>query len=180
MKTFIGIDLGSTTTKAIVIDGDQTVLGRGITNSRSNYGIAAEVAKQEALLDGRFFLLRREVRKLPALKRRVNAFSSNFEQDFRLQQYLEQLGDLEQDGFMFGVKLSLNKRFLGVTSNFELFQSIDKCSRGCLDEKGEWIENGVFYRRTFTLGRLKWYASRGIIRDRTIVTSEIGNSDQNR
>jgi benzoyl-CoA reductase subunit A len=36
MKTFIGIDLGSTTTKAIVLDGEETVLGRGITNSRSN------------------------------------------------------------------------------------------------------------------------------------------------
>lgn len=96
MKTFIGIDLGSTTTKAIVIDSDKTVLGRGITNSRSNYGIAAEVAKQEALLDGRFFLLRRELRDLAALKGRIDEFSSNFEQDFRLQQYLEQLGDLER------------------------------------------------------------------------------------
>jgi len=96
MKTFIGIDLGSTTTKAIVIDSEKTVLGRGITNSRSNYGIAAEVAKQEALLDGRFFLMRRELRDLAALKGRIDEFSSNFEQDFRLQQYLEQLGDLER------------------------------------------------------------------------------------
>ena len=96
MKTFIGIDLGSTTTKAIVIDSEKTVLGRGITNSRSNYGIAAEVAKQEALLDGRFFLLRRELRNLAALEGRIDEFSRNFEQDFRLQQYLEQLGDLER------------------------------------------------------------------------------------
>ena len=46
MKTFIGIDLGSTTTKAIVLDSDASVLGRGITNSRSNYAIAADVAKR--------------------------------------------------------------------------------------------------------------------------------------
>src|SRR5574338_510222 len=34
MKCFIGIDLGSTTTKAVVMDDDGAVLGRGITNSR--------------------------------------------------------------------------------------------------------------------------------------------------
>ena len=96
MKTFIGIDLGSTTTKAIVLDSDQTVLGRGITNSRSNYGIAAEVAKQEAFLDARFFLFRKLLKDLPALKRELNEFLSNFEQDFRLEQYLEQLEELER------------------------------------------------------------------------------------
>ena len=95
MKTFIGIDLGSTTTKAIVLDNDQAVLGRGITNSRSNYGIAADVAKQEAFLDARFFLFRKLLKDLPALKGEVDEFLGNLEQDFRMQQYLEQLGDLQ-------------------------------------------------------------------------------------
>ena len=58
MKTFIGIDLGSTTTKAVVIDEARNVLGRGITNSRSNYDTAAAVAKQEALVAARFHLFR--------------------------------------------------------------------------------------------------------------------------
>ena len=44
MRCFIGIDLGSTTTKAVVIDENQNILGRGITNSRSNYDTAAAVA----------------------------------------------------------------------------------------------------------------------------------------
>ena len=44
MKTFVGIDLGSTTTKAVLLDENSHVLGRGITNSRSNYGTAARVA----------------------------------------------------------------------------------------------------------------------------------------
>ena len=96
MKTFIGIDLGSTTTKAIVLDEDKTVLGRGITNSRSNYGIAADVAKQEAFVDARFYLFRKLLKDVPALKDRRDEFLSNFEQDFRLEQYLEQLGDLER------------------------------------------------------------------------------------
>ena len=59
MKTFIGIDLGSTTTKAVVMDEARNVLGRGITNSRSNYDTAA-VAKQEALLAARFLFRRGE------------------------------------------------------------------------------------------------------------------------
>jgi len=96
MKTFIGIDLGSTTTKAIVLGSDETVLGRGITNSRSNYGIAAELAKQEAFLDARFFLFRRLLKDLPALKGELDEFLSNFEQDFRLEQYLEQLAELKR------------------------------------------------------------------------------------
>ncbi len=45
MSSFIGIDLGSTTTKAVLLDENQHVLGRGITNSRSNYGTAAQIAR---------------------------------------------------------------------------------------------------------------------------------------
>jgi benzoyl-CoA reductase subunit A len=59
MRTFIGIDLGSTTTKAVLLDENQHVVGRGITNSRSNYGTAARVASEEARIDGRFTLFRR-------------------------------------------------------------------------------------------------------------------------
>jgi len=54
MDCFVGIDLGSTTTKAVVIDADGRVIGRGITNSRSNYDVAAEVAREEAFIDVRF------------------------------------------------------------------------------------------------------------------------------
>ena len=59
MKTFVGIDLGSTTTKAVLLDDNSEVIGRGITNSRSNYSTAARVASQEARVDGRFTLFRR-------------------------------------------------------------------------------------------------------------------------
>ena len=56
MRTYIGIDLGSTTTKAVLMDENRTVLGRGITNSRSNYDVAAKVSKQEAKISARFTL----------------------------------------------------------------------------------------------------------------------------
>ena len=96
MKTFIGIDLGSTTTKAVVMDDRRQVLGRGITNSRSNYDTAAAVAKQEALLAARFFLFKTELEKAGALNGGLEVFIAQLERDFRLEQYLEQLADLEQ------------------------------------------------------------------------------------
>jgi benzoyl-CoA reductase subunit A len=94
MRCFIGIDLGSTTTKAVVIDENQTILGRGITNSRSNYDTAATIAKQEALVNGRFYLFRQALGTTGALNGSLDAFLGQLERDFRLEQYLEQLGDL--------------------------------------------------------------------------------------
>jgi benzoyl-CoA reductase subunit A len=82
MKYTVGIDLGSTTTKAVILGEDGSVLGRGITNSRSNYEVACQVALGEALINTRFSLLRhdlggRDVRDL--------------ERAFRAGQYRSQL-----------------------------------------------------------------------------------------
>ena len=96
MKTFIGIDLGSTTTKAVVIDERHNVLGRGITNSRSNYDTAAAIAKQEALVAARFHLFRQALGASGALNGALEGFLGQLERDFRLEQFLEQLTDLEQ------------------------------------------------------------------------------------
>ena len=96
MRCFIGIDLGSTTTKAVVIDEHQNILGRGITNSRSNYDTAATIAKQEAMVNGRFFLFRQALGTTHALNGALDGFLGQLERDFRLEQYLEQLGDLEE------------------------------------------------------------------------------------
>ena len=57
MKCFVGVDLGSTTTKAVVLDEDENLLGRGITNSRSNYDVACHVSLGEALINARFSLI---------------------------------------------------------------------------------------------------------------------------
>ena len=94
MRCFIGIDLGSTTTKAVVVDENQNILGRGITNSRSNYDTAAAVAKQEALLAGRFQLFRHALAQSNALNGHLDGFIGQLERDFRAEQYLEQLDDL--------------------------------------------------------------------------------------
>ena len=96
MRCFIGIDLGSTTTKAVVMDEDRKVLGRGITNSRSNYDTAATVAKQEALVSARFELFRQALAKSGALDGKLDEFIGQLERDFRLEQFLIQLTDLEE------------------------------------------------------------------------------------
>ena len=95
MRCFIGIDLGSTTTKAVVIDEDRNILGRGITNSRSNYDTAAAIAKQEALVNTRFHLFRNALSRSHALDGQLEDFLGHLERDFRLEQFLEQLADLE-------------------------------------------------------------------------------------
>ncbi|MCC7325870.1 MAG: benzoyl-CoA reductase subunit A [Burkholderiales bacterium] len=96
MRCFIGIDLGSTTTKAVVIDENQNILGRGITNSRSNYDTAATIAKQEAMVNGRFHLFRQALGETRALNGLLDTFINQLERDFRAEQYLEQLADLEE------------------------------------------------------------------------------------
>ena len=96
MRTFIGIDLGSTTTKAVLLDENRDVIGRGITNSRSNYGTAARVASEEARIDGRFTLFRRALHAADPGHERVQDFLGALERNFRLVQFLEQLDDLEE------------------------------------------------------------------------------------
>jgi benzoyl-CoA reductase subunit A len=95
MNCYVGIDLGSTTTKAVVMDDDGKVLGRGITNSRSNYDTAAGVSKQEALIDARFTLFRRGLAQVTELSGKVDAFLAELERHFRHVQFLQQLKDLE-------------------------------------------------------------------------------------
>ena len=92
MKCFVGVDLGSTTSKAVILDESGEVLGRGITNSRSNYEMASSVARTEAYVNARFTLFRR------ALSARGGAeiLADELEQSFRLEQYLAQLRLLER------------------------------------------------------------------------------------
>ena len=91
MNCVIGIDLGSTTTKAVLMDEHGVVLGRGITNSRANYDLAASVARTEAFVTARFGILTREVERAagPALLARLL-------RAFRLEQRIVQYRRLEE------------------------------------------------------------------------------------
>ncbi len=59
MHATLGIDLGSTTCKAVLLSDTGEVLGRGITNTRANYRVSADIATREAILDADLTLLGR-------------------------------------------------------------------------------------------------------------------------
>ncbi len=61
-KYYLGVDLGSTTSKAIIINEKDEIIGRGITNTRANYKVAADIARLEATFDARFSLLKRKLK----------------------------------------------------------------------------------------------------------------------
>jgi len=96
MKCYIGIDLGSTTTKAVIMDENGVSLGHGITNSRSNYDTASRVAKMEAVISARFTLFRQRLETVPELKANISELLTDLERYFRLELFLEQLEDLHQ------------------------------------------------------------------------------------
>jgi benzoyl-CoA reductase subunit A len=110
MRTFIGIDLGSTTTKALLMGEDQEILGRGITNSRSNYDVAARVSKQEAKIGARFTLFSKALGSGGG----TELLLSNLERNFRLEQFLSELRQLEEtcDSYLDHPRFQENKGVL--------------------------------------------------------------------
>ena len=90
MNVCVGIDLGSTTTKAIVLDEQGKVVGRGITNSRSNYDVAAQVAKEEAFTNVRFSMLSRVLEDSRLLGDQQADFENALTRAFALEGYMGQ------------------------------------------------------------------------------------------
>jgi hypothetical protein len=64
-------------------------------------------------------------------------------------------GELEGEGFMFGVKLSVNRRTLGVERCEERYQSLHRGERGCLDAAGRWVPGGALHRTVLHCGGLR-------------------------
>jgi benzoyl-CoA reductase subunit A len=94
LRIHIGIDLGSTTTKAVVLNDAGEVVGRGITNTRSNYDVACQVVREEALVRTRFTLIQKAVSGDPTLAEVEKAFLLSLSRNFRLRQHLDQLANL--------------------------------------------------------------------------------------
>jgi benzoyl-CoA reductase subunit A len=94
-KYFLGVDLGSTTSKAIIIDDQDRIIGRGITNTRANYTVATEIARLEAIYNARFSLLKmklnEEIEKRPDYKRYIRDVESAF-QYLQFKRRLDRLG----------------------------------------------------------------------------------------
>lgn len=143
MKCFIGIDLGSTTTKAVIMTEDREIIGRGITNSRSNYDTASRVAKQEAMIDARFTLLRKKLDDNGKLGDRQDEFLDDLERNFRREQFVEQLDDLKATC----LRSSEGKRFDDVRS--KLTQVLDKTFVQLRDESLALFAKGATRKSDF-------------------------------
>ncbi len=96
MRYSVGIDLGSTTTKAIVLGEDGEILGRGITNSRSSYSVACDVALSEALIDARFGLLAGELDRSGVDPTDRERALVGLGRGLRKEQYRYHLGQLQE------------------------------------------------------------------------------------
>jgi benzoyl-CoA reductase subunit A len=112
MKYTVGIDLGSTTTKAVVLGEDAAVLGRGITNSRSNYDVACQVALGEALINTRFSLIGRELTRTTVASDDPTRRLRTLERLFRAEQYRSQLRVLNRELNRFAGRLLTGGRAL--------------------------------------------------------------------
>jgi benzoyl-CoA reductase subunit A len=121
MKCVVGIDLGSTTTKAVLLAEDGSTLGRGITNSRSNYEVASAAARQEAHAAARFRLLSDALaQELAGQAGGATAAASKLKEElpeaFRLEAYLEELGELRKaiGGAMVALPADTRSRYQAV------------------------------------------------------------------
>lgn len=72
------------------------------------------------------------------------------------------LHEFEESGFLFGIKMSLGQKLLGITRDIDLFQSISQGTPGCIGEKGEWVTDAIFYRHVWALGRLRYAADQAM------------------
>jgi benzoyl-CoA reductase subunit A len=97
VRVAVGIDLGSTTTKAVILDEDSRTVGQGITNSRSNYDVASQIARQEAFVQARFNLTHDAIAAEPELQGVENRFLPLLARKFRLRHYLAELERLGEE-----------------------------------------------------------------------------------
>jgi benzoyl-CoA reductase subunit A len=91
------VDLGSTTTKAVLLDEHGRILGRGITNSRSNYDVACQVALTEAVIGARFGFIASSLEHRGLDGKARADLLGDLERAFLRQQYLAQLANLRAE-----------------------------------------------------------------------------------
>ena len=106
----MGIDLGSTTSKAVIINEKDEIIGRGITNTRANYEVAAEVARLQAIYDARFSLLKKKLESQYDLKAEYGQMIRDIESVFQYLQFKERLNMLQKQ-----LKQTAKETFSGET-----------------------------------------------------------------
>lgn len=95
-KYYLGVDLGSTTSKAVIINEEDKIIGRGITNTRANYSVAADIARDEATYNARFSILRANLEAEKMAKPEYQKYINDLENVFQYEQFkvrLDKLGE---------------------------------------------------------------------------------------
>jgi benzoyl-CoA reductase subunit A len=95
-KYYLGIDLGSTTSKAVIINEKDEIVGRGITNTRANYKVAADIAREEAIYDARFTLLSQRIGKDTGSKLEFKKYMEDVRAVFKYQQFKRRMERLNE------------------------------------------------------------------------------------
>ena len=95
-KFYLGVDLGSTTSKAVIINEQDEIIGRGITNTRANYEVAAEIARLEAIYNARFTLLKRKLQSELHVSPEYNRYVEDIEDVFQYLQFKKRLDMLSE------------------------------------------------------------------------------------
>jgi benzoyl-CoA reductase subunit A len=93
-KYYLGVDLGSTTSKAVIINENDEIIGRGITNTRANYKVAADIARQEAIYDARFNFLKRLLKDEIRVHPEYELYIKDIESVFQYLQFKKRLDSL--------------------------------------------------------------------------------------
>lgn len=112
-KYYLGIDLGSTTSKAVIINEKDEIIGRGITNTRANYKVAADIAREEAVYDARFTLLTQRLHKEIAENPEFSKYMEDIRSVFQYRQFKRRMDSLEDtlletvDGFAYDEKAAV-------------------------------------------------------------------------
>jgi benzoyl-CoA reductase subunit A len=95
-KYYLGVDLGSTTSKAVIINEQDEIIGRGITNTRANYAVAADIARDEAIYNARFSVLKKKLEAEMMARPEYNKYIIDLESVFQYEQFkvrLDKLGE---------------------------------------------------------------------------------------
>lgn len=95
-KYFLGVDLGSTTSKAVIINEQDEIIGRGITNTRANYSVAANIARDEAIYNARFSVLKKSLESEINARPEYRKYLTDLESVFQYEQFkvrLDKLGE---------------------------------------------------------------------------------------
>jgi benzoyl-CoA reductase subunit A len=95
-KYYLGIDLGSTTSKAVIINENDEIVGRGITNTRANYKVAAEIAREQAIYDARFNLIEKRISGSMADKPEFKKYMQDLRSVFQYCQFRRRMESLEK------------------------------------------------------------------------------------